>query len=149
MLIGYFFYLIYLNRSRTDFIKENTKLFVWGIAFLIVFILSTELILQGLHIGNVQLSSEQLTELSSDQGRNGVRNLMVNSNMRIAKFKIIKTALPILWGILAFIFLLVGVKKQVKELRVIALSLLGITILKLFTYDISNVSETGKIIFYR
>ena len=50
--------------------------------------------------------------------------------------------------LLAFVFLLVGIKKQLKQLRIIALSLLGITIVKLFVYDISNVSETGKIIAF-
>ena len=33
-------------------------------------------------------------------------------------------------------------------MRIIALSLLGLTIIKLFIYDISNVSETGKIIAF-
>ena len=33
-------------------------------------------------------------------------------------------------------------------LRIIALALLGLTILKLFLYDISNISETGKIISF-
>ncbi len=33
-------------------------------------------------------------------------------------------------------------------MRIIALTLLGITILKLFLFDIRNVSETGKIIAF-
>ena len=41
-----------------------------------------------------------------------------------------------------------GIKKQNKQLRIIALTLLGITIIKLFLYDIKNVSETGKIIAF-
>jgi len=53
-----------------------------------------------------------------------------------------------LWGILSFIFLILGIKKQIQTLRIAALALLGLTILKLFTYDISNVSETGKIIAF-
>jgi uncharacterized membrane protein len=35
-----------------------------------------------------------------------------------------------------------------KALRIAALVLLGITILKLFIYDIRNASETGKIIAF-
>jgi uncharacterized membrane protein len=46
------------------------------------------------------------------------------------------------------VFLIIGIKKQVKTLRIIALSLLGLTIVKLFFYDISNISETGKIISF-
>ena len=41
-----------------------------------------------------------------------------------------------------------AIKKQIKSIRVIALVLLGITIIKLFVYDINNISETGKIIAF-
>jgi uncharacterized membrane protein len=51
-------------------------------------------------------------------------------------------------GVFSFIFLIIGIKKQWKNLRIIALSLLGLTIVKLFVYDITNVSETGKIIAF-
>jgi uncharacterized membrane protein len=44
--------------------------------------------------------------------------------------------------------LIVGIKQQWKQIRIIALSLLGLTVLKLFIYDINNVSETGKIIAF-
>ena len=65
-----------------------------------------------------------------------------------SKLKVVKTGLPVLWGIFSFVFLIIGIKRQLKELRIIALTLLGITIVKLFSYDISNVSETGKIIAF-
>ena len=39
-------------------------------------------------------------------------------------------------------------QKQIKSIRIIALALLGITIAKLFVYDINNISETGKIIAF-
>jgi uncharacterized membrane protein len=64
------------------------------------------------------------------------------------KAQIIKIGYPIVWGLFSFIFLIIGIKKQWKNLRIISLSLLGITILKLFIYDIKNVSETGKIIAF-
>jgi uncharacterized membrane protein len=56
--------------------------------------------------------------------------------------------MPVLWGSLAFLFLILGIKKQSRILRIMALSLLGITILKLFLYDIRNASETGRIIAF-
>jgi uncharacterized membrane protein len=68
--------------------------------------------------------------------------------MQQTRTQIIKTGFPILWGILAFIFLIIGIRKRIKNLRIIALALLGITILKLFLVDISNASETGKIIAF-
>jgi uncharacterized membrane protein len=64
------------------------------------------------------------------------------------KTQVVKIGYPILWGILSFILLIVGIKQQWKQIRIIALSLLGLTVLKLFIYDINNVSETGKIIAF-
>lgn len=61
---------------------------------------------------------------------------------------VIKVIFPILWGTLSFVFLIYGVRQNVKTVRIIALSLLGLTILKLFVYDITEVSETGKIIAF-
>jgi uncharacterized membrane protein len=59
-----------------------------------------------------------------------------------------KVAYPILWGLIAFICLSFGIRNSYKQLRIASLTLIGITILKLFVYDISNVSETGKIIAF-
>ena len=39
-------------------------------------------------------------------------------------------------------------KKQNKTLRVVALVLLGLTLLKLFTFDIKDASEAGKIVAF-
>jgi uncharacterized membrane protein len=71
-------------------------------------------------------------------------------DLKLDNFKrqIIKIGYPILWGIFSFVFLIIGIKQQWKNLRIIALSLLGLTIVKLFAYDINNVSETGKIIAF-
>lgn len=62
--------------------------------------------------------------------------------------QVIKTALPILWGIIAFVFLSIGIRKQLKQLRIMSLVLLAITLLKLFIYDIKDVSPAGKIIAF-
>jgi uncharacterized membrane protein len=56
-----------------------------------------------------------------------------------------KAGYPILWSIIAFVCLSFGIKKGYKSLRIASLSLIGLTILKLFFYDITNVSEGGKI----
>ncbi|HLS36750.1 MAG TPA: DUF2339 domain-containing protein [Sphingobacterium bovisgrunnientis] len=64
------------------------------------------------------------------------------------KLFVIKVIFPILWGSIAFGLLLLGIKKQIKPIRILALVLLSITILKLFIYDIQDVSETGKIVAF-
>lgn len=132
ILMIYFWYLLYhSNKKQKVFSAFNAKFTLWGAVFIIVFIASTEVILQGLHF----------MDFSSNEGT-------VYEMISSARYKIIKTGLPVLWGILAFVLLLLGIKKQVKQLRIIALTLLGLTIVKLFVYDISNVSETGKIIAF-
>ncbi|MBT3548181.1 MAG: DUF2339 domain-containing protein [Flavobacterium sp.] len=139
VFIGYFCYLIYhTNKKEKVFSVFNHKLVPWIAVFVLVFVASTEVVLQGLHLMNFSLDSVQLND------NYGTAYERITS----AKFKIIKTGLPILWGILAFALLLFGIKKQIKVLRIIALALLGLTIVKLFVYDISNVSETGKIIAF-
>ncbi len=55
---------------------------------------------------------------------------------------------PILWGILAFAFLFIGMKKYNKSFRVISLVLIALTLIKLFTFDIKDASEAGKIIAF-
>jgi uncharacterized membrane protein len=55
---------------------------------------------------------------------------------------------PILWGVLAFIFLFIGMKKYNKAFRVISLVLIALTLIKLFTFDIKDASEAGKIIAF-
>ncbi|WP_233265921.1 DUF2339 domain-containing protein [Formosa sp. L2A11] len=135
VFIIYFWTLIYrTNSTKKVFSIFNHKLALWLVVFVLVLLTSYEVVLQGLHI----------MDFSSDQDLLNTSYEMVSS----AQYKIIKTGLPILWGVLAFILLLWGIKKQLKHLRIIALSLLGLTIVKLFVYDISNVSETGKIIAF-
>ncbi|MBC9796143.1 DUF2339 domain-containing protein [Sinomicrobium weinanense] len=102
-------------------------LVLWLLAFCIVFILSYEVMIHSLYL---------TPGINTPQG------------LQDAKIQIVKIGYPILWGILSFVFLITGIKRQWKLLRIIALSLLGITVLKLFIYDIKNVSETGKIIAF-
>lgn len=66
----------------------------------------------------------------------------------IQQMHIIKIGFPILWGVLAFVFLFIGMKRSNKTFRVVALILIGIILLKLFTYDIKDASEAGKIVAF-
>lgn len=100
---------------------------LWVLAFCVVFILSYEVMIHSLYL---------------------TPGISTSADMQEAKTQIVKIGYPILWGVLSFVFLIIGIKRQWKRLRIIALSLLGVTILKLFLYDIKNVSETGKIIAF-
>lgn len=136
-LIVYLWYVLFKsNQGQRVFSIFKASWTLWAAVFVLVVMASTEMIIQGLHIMDVSIDSTQLDYDAKTE--------MISSG----RYKIIKTGFPVLWGIMAFVLLIVGIKKQIKHLRIIALTLLGITIVKLFIYDISNVSETGKIIAF-
>ena len=128
----------------------NHKAALWIFAFCIVYVLSNEVIIHGLMFSSDLISNAELAKfpIPKPNEYNYQKELFVDSALSAAKIQIIKIGYPILWGVLSFVFLIIGIKKQNKQLRIIALSLLGITIVKLFFYDIKNVSETGKIIAF-
>ncbi|WP_345949969.1 DUF2339 domain-containing protein [Mucilaginibacter sp. PAMB04274] len=57
----------------------------------------------------------------------------------------IKTGLPVLWGLLSFALMWLGMRYKVSTLRIISLTLFSITLLKLFIFDIRNIPPAGKI----
>ena len=147
--LGYQMFHIY-KKVNFSFFKSNY--FMWIAAFFIIYIASSEVMLHGLVLMNSTVTPHDIqTSAMYANYKNDLpylRQFIADDFIELARIKIIKTGLPVLWGILAFVFLIIGIKKQQKSLRIIALSLLGLTILKLFLYDISNISETGKIISF-
>ncbi len=57
----------------------------------------------------------------------------------------VKAGWPILWGLLSFCFMWLGMKYKFRILRIISLTLFTITLIKLFAYDIVNIPAGGKI----
>lgn len=55
-----------------------------------------------------------------------------------------KLGLSILWGIYSLLLIALGIWKKMKHLRIGAISLFGITLIKLFTYDISHLDTIAK-----
>ena len=154
LIIVFFGYQLYqINKENPVFELFQKKIVIWIAAFFIIYIASTELMLHGLVLSNNPVTAQEVQ--SSELYKNYQSNELLYLKQQIAydsidqtRTQIIKTGYPILWGILAFVFLIIGIRKRIKNLRIIALSLLGITILKLFLFDISNASETGKIIAF-
>ena len=56
-----------------------------------------------------------------------------------------KIGYPILWGVCSFALMFVGMRNKMKEIRIISLTLFFITLVKLFMFDIVDISEGGKI----
>lgn len=52
---------------------------------------------------------------------------------------------PILWGVGSFLFMWYGMRTRMRTMRIIALSLFGITLLKLFLFDLRALSEGGRV----
>lgn len=52
---------------------------------------------------------------------------------------------PILWGVGSFLFMWYGMRMRLRTMRVIALSLFGLTLLKLFLFDLGDLSEGGRV----
>lgn len=140
------------NKEKELFSILNSPYTIWFVAFLIVFISSTELMLHGLKLGidpitDVQvLNNKLMKDYNGD--KNYVKSLLVNQDLYSIRNLIVRTGYPILWGLLAFVFLIFGIKYKNKVLRIVALTLLGITIVKLFLFDIKNVSVPGKIVTF-
>lgn len=59
-----------------------------------------------------------------------------------------KFGYAILWGAFAFVLINIGMRKKIREIRIISLALFTLVILKLFIYDINNISEAGRIIAF-
>ncbi|MCT3774887.1 DUF2339 domain-containing protein [Elizabethkingia anophelis] len=150
--LAYFGYTIIRLRNNNSFsIIINHKIALWVFAFCIVFIMSNEVMVHGLIFSGELVSQAELAKrfpVTKEQLYKYDRLIFIDEKLSFVKLQIIKIGYPILWGALSFVFLIIGIKKQNKQLRIIALALLGITIIKLFFYDIKNVSETGKIIAF-
>ncbi len=56
-----------------------------------------------------------------------------------------KAGLTIVWAIAAFLIMWIGMKYKYKPLRIISLALVLLALVKLFLFDIRNISEGGKI----
>lgn len=154
LIIVFFGYKLYqLNKENPVFELFKNKIVIWIAAFFIIYMASTELMLHGLVLSNNPVTAQEVqsSEFYKDYQLSELpylRQQIAYESIQAIRTQIIKTGYPILWGILAFVFLIIGIRKRIKNLRIIALSLLGITILKLFLFDISNASETGKIIAF-
>ncbi|MEO8761485.1 MAG: DUF2339 domain-containing protein, partial [Bacteroidia bacterium] len=126
-----------IAKMPASFLANIKRPFAWMLSIFILYILSNELLLHGLFF--------MTTPIQNNNPDNYLASYIMWND---ALTKVLKSGFPILWGLTAFSFLAVGIKKQSKDLRVFSLVLLAITIAKLFIYDIKNVSEAGKIIAF-
>ncbi|HXB45450.1 MAG TPA: DUF2339 domain-containing protein [Puia sp.] len=111
----------YLRENKSLFTRQLT-FFTWLIALAIVLLLSVEI--EHLFVW-LNYSTPALIE--------NTENIYS------------KAGLSIVWGLSSFSMIWLGMSSRFKPLRIIALVVFGITLVKLFVFDISNISPGGKI----
>lgn len=138
--MAYTVFLLYkINRDRVVALFSR-GISPWIAVFLLVYFLSSELMLHWLVIS--------IEPAVKPNVPNSGFNIDVMERIFAMRTQVVKTGYPILWGIISGGLLYTGIRQQMKNVRITALVLLGLTILKLFIYDIRNASETGKIIAF-
>lgn len=120
-IISLFYQKLY---KQFGFKSSEGKIALWGLAII-------GLIITSLEVGHVAIISQY----------NGENNLTVIQN------NVIRSVYPVIWGVSAFVLMIIGMKYKLKTLRIISLVLFCITILKLFVYDLEG-NATGKIISF-
>ena len=113
-------FFLYKKHEQVLTNKFLINCFTWFISFLVIFIASTEL--------------DNILVLLSDS--KSYSTILQTSH---------KVAYPILWGVCAFILILIGIKMKAKIIRIQALCLFALIILKLFIFDFWSMSEGGRV----
>jgi uncharacterized membrane protein len=109
-------------QTLTKFNEQTHNLYSWFFVFFFIFIASAEL--------------DHTVLLSAGTSGSDIYWILTQNH---------KIGYPILWGIGSFILITIGLRKKLKHLRVISLSLMLITLMKLFLFDLRGISEGGKI----
>ncbi|MGY0038879.1 DUF2339 domain-containing protein [Pedobacter sp. NJ-S-72] len=121
VFIGLLFYQL-IKIARTSLPEGLIKIASWIIAGSIVLFLSLEISL----VSNALFYSAK-------------------SPVDYVETIYIKTGLPVLWGLLSFAMMWLGMRYKFLTLRIISLTLFAVTLLKLFIFDIRNIPPAGKI----
>lgn len=123
---------------------------IWLFAFAVVYILSNELMLTAYYINRdiVSFASLEAAYPATDPSKSWYRMNFIRQSFSEVRNQVVKIGFPILWGSISFLFLILGIRISRRLIRIAALVLLAVTVIKLFLYDIRNVSETGKIMAF-
>ncbi len=146
LMAGLFRKLVLENTGKTPAFKGAT----WIFAFAVVYILSNELMLAAYYINRniVSFAALEAAYPAAGPSHSWDRLNLIRQSFSEVKNQVVKIGFPILWGSISFLFLVLGIRISLRQIRIAALVLLAITVIKLFLYDIRNVSETGKIIAF-
>lgn len=106
-------------RSLGD--KRYSHVFQWAATFILLYVLSASL--------------DHIVAISTYQPDNHT-SYIENSQ---------RTGYTILWGAFAFTLIYLGFRWQSRQVRIISISVFALTLVKLFLFDLHDLSEGGKI----
>jgi uncharacterized membrane protein len=109
-------------RQLKEFNEKTHNLYSWFYVFFFVFMASAEL--------------DHIVVMAAYTPADSISHILSQNH---------KIGYPILWGVTSFALIAIGLKKKIRHLRIISLTLFLITLLKLFLVDIKGISEGGKI----
>lgn len=117
--------LLYLMYQLVLTVKNNQQKFGTGFTWLICILLLLFFSIECRHLYVTLLADEK--------------------TMTVYGGQYIKAGLTIVWALFSFAIMWLGMKYKYKTLRIVSLSFFTAALVKLFLYDISNVSAGGKI----
>lgn len=120
-MISLFYYAVHIIRRQPSLFNREIRALAWGISGSLVLFFSVEV----LHVYTaINYQQDSLPQLESQYE---------------------KAVLTILWALCSFALMWLGMKHRNKTLRIVSLSLFSLALLKLFFFDIRDISEGGKI----
>jgi len=126
--VFFLLYLVYqaisVYRNNRERFVHTGKLFVWITNIVLVTCFSVE----AMHAYIYLTSGVQTIGISSQQYS--------------------KAGLTIVWAIYSFVVMWLGMKYKYKTLRIVSLVIFSLALVKLFLFDIRNISEGGKIVAF-
>lgn len=120
-LIVFMLYILYKNEKSIRSAGGLVAL-QWFFAFIVLYVASAEL--------------DHLMVMSQYSKEKSMAMILNNSH---------KSGFAILWGCFALLCIYIGMKWKSKNIRIISITVLAITLLKLFIFDLRGLSEGGKI----
>lgn len=115
------------------------KVALWFSVFTVVFLLSNEL-------GHIMIINAYQPEQALYEGE--FDYMAFYSHIENLLYDVRLVGYPVLWGIASFVLMIIGMQRQMQQLRIISLTLFAITLLKLFILDVWDMSEAGRIIAF-
>lgn len=133
----------FLNVKKLEMFDEKAERFnLWFSVFLVLGILSAE-------IDNFVLFSYfDYSTLVPQEGFDSIYSWQITDYKDSILSQSHKIAFPVLWGVSSFVLMVIGLRKDMRDLRIISLVVFFITVFKLFAIDVWDMAEGGRILAF-